>query len=110
MRKTDEEELGEKQRRKRERKREKRGAGKKKPEDLKRRGEVKDAGGGTGLEMWGKGGAAEHRSTFSGRGRKERSIGQLSKLKPYNTLEGCCHYTIMDQGPKEPTQLERISA
>lgn len=65
---------------------------------------------GLASEMWGKGGAAEHRSTFSGRGREERSMGQLSKLKPYNTPEGCCHYTIMDQGPKEPTQLERISA
>lgn len=54
MRKTDEEELGEKERRKRERKREKRGSGKKKREDLKRRGEVKDAGGGTGLGNAGK--------------------------------------------------------
>lgn len=55
MRKTDEEELGEKERRKRERKRERKGAGKKKPEDLKRRrGEVKDAGVGTGLRNVGK--------------------------------------------------------
>lgn len=89
MRKTDEEELGEKERRKRERKREKRGQGWRNQKNL-RGGEVRSRMQVEGLasEMWGKGGAAGHRSTFSGRGREERSIGQLSRLKPYNTLEG----------------------
>lgn len=53
MRKTDEEELGEKERRKRERKGGREGETRR--VDLrKRRGEVKDAGGGTGLGNVGK--------------------------------------------------------
>lgn len=85
---TDGEELGEKEREEGGRKG-RRDGGSKRVNLKRRRGEVKDAGGGPGLGMWEKGegrlGAAGHRWAFSGSDRVQRSMEQLSRLcKLYN--------------------------